>query len=306
MKLNSTICLSSLLHLFIIFPYASLVRLSELIVPSPVVKGDEARLFCLYDLEGSQLYSMKWYKDDDEFFRYVPGEPQQIKTFPTKGIDLNLAKSNGTTVMLTNVRLETGGGYKCEVSGESPYFQTNRAQKRMVIYVLPEGKPEITGNKEEYNIGDTLNVNCTTRLSKPPATIIWYINGQQAKQEYLTSHFRSTDSRGLSNSTLGLNFRVTKTQLNDGSITLKCLALVGKKYSRSRHASSVEGYRRLSSVMHLPDKNKVNKSGKPISMMSDGGTGSNSSSQKYSSLDAKVFFIPTLLLVSNFMVAEIR
>ena len=34
-----------------------------------VLLGDRAVLQCLYDLEGEELYSVKWYKQGQEFFR---------------------------------------------------------------------------------------------------------------------------------------------------------------------------------------------------------------------------------------------
>ena len=40
-------------------------------VPSFRFRGDDASLKCLYDLEGEQLYSVKWYKDGHEIFRCV-------------------------------------------------------------------------------------------------------------------------------------------------------------------------------------------------------------------------------------------
>ena len=35
-----------------------------------VLLGERAVLQCLYDLEGEELYSVKWYKQGQEFFRY--------------------------------------------------------------------------------------------------------------------------------------------------------------------------------------------------------------------------------------------
>ena len=32
--------------------------------------GNEARLSCEFDMEGGTLYSVKWYKDDNEFYRW--------------------------------------------------------------------------------------------------------------------------------------------------------------------------------------------------------------------------------------------
>ena len=44
--------------------------------------------------------------------------------------------------------------------------------------VLPKDGPKITGGKDRYSVGDTVNVNCTSKASKPAADIQWIINGK--------------------------------------------------------------------------------------------------------------------------------
>ncbi|KFM72481.1 hypothetical protein X975_22074, partial [Stegodyphus mimosarum] len=41
-------------------------------VPTAVMKGDSIWLNCTLDLESDELYSVKWYKNDVEFYRYLP------------------------------------------------------------------------------------------------------------------------------------------------------------------------------------------------------------------------------------------
>ena len=40
-------------------------------VPAYAVQGKEAVLSCDYDLEGQELYAVKWYKNGLEFYRYL-------------------------------------------------------------------------------------------------------------------------------------------------------------------------------------------------------------------------------------------
>ena len=47
------------------------LRLKNIDVPSHVLVGNEARLSCEFDMEGGTLYSVKWYKDDNEFYRWA-------------------------------------------------------------------------------------------------------------------------------------------------------------------------------------------------------------------------------------------
>ena len=39
-----------------------------------MLDGHDARLSCEFDMEGGTLYSVKWYKDDNEFYRYAGTE----------------------------------------------------------------------------------------------------------------------------------------------------------------------------------------------------------------------------------------
>ena len=67
------------------------VRLVNVNVPSYRFRGENAVLKCIYDLEGEQLYSVKWYKDGSEFFRYIPGDPdQRITTFSLPGVTVDV------------------------------------------------------------------------------------------------------------------------------------------------------------------------------------------------------------------------
>ena len=67
------------------------IRLVKLNVPSYKFRGENAVLGCLYDLEGEQLYSVKWYKDGSEFFRFIPGDQDQIiTTFKLPGIEVDV------------------------------------------------------------------------------------------------------------------------------------------------------------------------------------------------------------------------
>ncbi|MPC52523.1 hypothetical protein E2C01_046394 [Portunus trituberculatus] len=50
------------------------VRITKLDVPAVALEGDDVHLRCDYEDEsGSSLYTLKWYKDDQEFFRHQPG-----------------------------------------------------------------------------------------------------------------------------------------------------------------------------------------------------------------------------------------
>ena len=45
------------------------IELRHVGVPSFAIQGSSAILECDYDLEGQALYSVKWYKNAQEFYR---------------------------------------------------------------------------------------------------------------------------------------------------------------------------------------------------------------------------------------------
>ena len=53
---------------------------------------DKAELSCNYDLEGEELYSVKWYKDGNEFYRFIPGErDQKVTVFSLPGVQVDVS-----------------------------------------------------------------------------------------------------------------------------------------------------------------------------------------------------------------------
>ncbi|GBO18460.1 hypothetical protein AVEN_267969-1, partial [Araneus ventricosus] len=75
---------------FIIFPIISIgLKITRFEVPSLVVPGDSAILTCFYDLGKEKLYSVKWYKDHVEFFRFFPSLSPQYMAFPAPGLDID-------------------------------------------------------------------------------------------------------------------------------------------------------------------------------------------------------------------------
>jgi hypothetical protein len=72
------------------------LRLVSLKVPPTADIFQPVTLICEYDLERRNLYSIKWYKDECEFFRYMPDYEPQSQAFPTPGITLDVSKRVAT------------------------------------------------------------------------------------------------------------------------------------------------------------------------------------------------------------------
>ncbi|CAH0391084.1 unnamed protein product [Bemisia tabaci] len=90
--------------------------------------------------------------------------------------------------------------------------------------VLPRDKPHISGKRQYYQIGDEINLNCTSGKSYPASELHWYINDQKVKGPSLRSYPEIISSHGLRQTQLGLTLTVTNDLFRDGSIKFKCIA----------------------------------------------------------------------------------
>ena len=67
-----------------------------LTVPKQLILGQSASLSCKYQLEGSKLYSVKWYKNGEEFFRFMPSMEKKYEVFPVNGVTIDVSVYNGS------------------------------------------------------------------------------------------------------------------------------------------------------------------------------------------------------------------
>ncbi|KYM98383.1 hypothetical protein ALC62_10907 [Cyphomyrmex costatus] len=104
-----------------------------------VRSGESVTLSCHYDLEGLPLYTIQWFFNDREFYRFIPDRnpspPYSI--FDVDGIQVNVSKSNTNDVTLVNVSRELTGTYKCEVSAGSPSYHTGIQRAKMEVVAVP-------------------------------------------------------------------------------------------------------------------------------------------------------------------------
>jgi len=67
------------------------IQLTEVRIPKHIAREESARLECKYDLGQESLYSVKWYKDGNEFYRYVPQERPQAQYFKLPGVVVDVS-----------------------------------------------------------------------------------------------------------------------------------------------------------------------------------------------------------------------
>ena len=47
--------------------------------------------------------------------------------------------------------------------------------------VAPKGPPYITNVPAEFSIGQWVNLNCTSKPSRPAARVTWFVNGVEVR-----------------------------------------------------------------------------------------------------------------------------
>ena len=67
-------------------------------------------LWCEYDLHGEPLYSIKWYKDQQEFYRFtITDHDMALKIKIPGSFPVELGMSGMRVVHLTNISLASAG-----------------------------------------------------------------------------------------------------------------------------------------------------------------------------------------------------
>ncbi|XP_050059077.1 uncharacterized protein LOC114129323 isoform X1 [Aphis gossypii] len=211
-------------------PFINNLKLLNVRIANHTILGSSTTLKCTFDLEGEHLYSVKWYKNGDEFFRYLPKSKPNIQVFEKSGIYIDIDKSNSTEVVLKSLELSSSGTYRCEVSAEAPSFQTVFQDRDMITV---EEIPWISGLQHEYNVGETVNANCTSSKMEIHAQLVWYINNEKANSTveqgpYYKKYFAGSGQ--LVTTVLGLSFTVTDGHYKNGEIYLKCAARLSTHY----------------------------------------------------------------------------
>ena len=74
--------------------------ISEVKIPPYVILGSTVHLYCSYDLpNGTDLYMLKWLKEEKEFYRSVPKDPHRQnrrRTFQVPGVKVDIENSKVT------------------------------------------------------------------------------------------------------------------------------------------------------------------------------------------------------------------
>ncbi|CAH1405397.1 unnamed protein product [Nezara viridula] len=202
------------------------LNMSGIWVPPYAVEGEEPELECRYQAEGDTLYGVKWYKGDEEFYRYIFRSTPPYSSYEVEGVTVNMDRSDSKRVVLKNIGPSTSGTYKCEVSAEAPSFHSATAETSMTVIYKPTAGPKISGQKEQYLIGDEVNLNCTSAESYPAAHLTWHINDKQV--ESISGASEHAGARpDLIVAVTRLKFRLNSRHIKNGRTIITCVSRYG-------------------------------------------------------------------------------
>ncbi|KAA0194474.1 hypothetical protein HAZT_HAZT005583 [Hyalella azteca] len=167
---------------------SSPLRLLRTVIPDYALRGGSARLTCDYDAGESSLYSVRWFKDDLEFYRYVPRSVPSYQVFQRQGfvvdrqgfmVDVSCmlkssvpshevfqrqgfvvdeGASEASHVVARGLQFEASGQYRCEVSAEGPEFTTVIGHGTMLVLDPPRSGPSVSGLQQESKVNDSVEV----------------------------------------------------------------------------------------------------------------------------------------------------
>ncbi|XP_068984754.1 uncharacterized protein [Bombus flavifrons] len=221
----------ALLLLCSLFGTGASIQLLRLDVPKMAdPRWEKVILKCEYDLGGEDLYSVKWYKDGAEFFRFMPGSRPPGRNFSVDGIYVDVNKSDSKQVTLLGQannrrgKVNLMGSYGCEVSSEGPSFLTIYGEANMSVAIPPKERPSLRGLRPSYEVGETLQAECSSAASYPPAQLVFILNGKEVNK-VLTRELPSSASSEdniVSSTRLGLTLRLERHHFPGGTLNLSC------------------------------------------------------------------------------------
>ncbi|KAL9695266.1 hypothetical protein quinque_014551 [Culex quinquefasciatus] len=242
-----------LLSFIFTLQYLKLIRtlqLTEIVVPEVVDVRDTPTLSCSYDMGTHKLNSVKWYKDEREFFRYSPMMEQNQMIFPVEGVTVmrkapaHLCDQYSCSIQLQQLNIRSSGAYRCEISGDAPEFKLAHGTANMSVAVLPQYDPIINGLQHAYSLGDFVVANCSSDMSSPPAKLYWFINDRIVPSDFLQPQQETTidnDGFTLRYRTLEIRFHIDEVRLGKikGKLALKCLARIDAIPQGTRESTQI-------------------------------------------------------------------
>ncbi|KAL1427624.1 hypothetical protein MTO96_017320 [Rhipicephalus appendiculatus] len=131
------------------------------------VLGGSVRLNCAHNFGSLPLYSFKWFKDDKVFYTFIPRNRPPGEMYSVQGVTVDMLQSNYSSLYLKNLSALSAGAYRCEASSDAPPFLTVQDEKMLAVFEQRDMRPHITYDRESYQVGDNVLLNCTSSRSRP-------------------------------------------------------------------------------------------------------------------------------------------
>ncbi|KAG8184779.1 hypothetical protein JTE90_011565 [Oedothorax gibbosus] len=109
--------------------------------------------------------------------------------------------------------------------------------------VIPSRRrPRVSGSSSRYDVGDLVDINCTSAKETTPPILRWFINDREVPRLHLVDYgsIRSQSS-SLVSSVLGLRFHVQQHHLRQGELRLRCESTLAREILRRREEVIFEG-----------------------------------------------------------------
>ncbi|XP_023334267.1 uncharacterized protein LOC111705820 [Eurytemora carolleeae] len=218
--------------------------------------GESVTMDCKFNLENESLYSVKLYKGSKEFLHFIPEFSPPYSVYNVKGVDvhstnmsldrlrfeysgdslqslvsLNHLKNEkigfgSIRVLMAPANLLSQGLYGCEVSADSPSWDTQIVRRRLHVLVEPTTQPEINGIEANYKSGQNLHLTCISKDTYPAANITWYMAGRKVES---AGSDQLTESSGLITTRSYLNISINH------STEIKCLSSLWTHHYQSKN-----------------------------------------------------------------------
>ncbi|XP_008545871.1 uncharacterized protein LOC103570048 [Microplitis demolitor] len=219
-------------YLLLLIAGATGLKNLKISVPPMVRSGDAVTLSCIYDLQGP-LYTIKWYFNDQEFYRFVPKAMPTQNSYSVHGMKVNISTSDENSVTLINVSRELTGLYKCEVSEDLPTYHTAMKEQQMQVVDAPDTDPVILVDKHRVEPNEILKANCTSGASHPAPNVTWTLNGAALNNATMEFKIRSRkipkDKMLMTWS--GLELKASSGLFHDSRLRLRCFASINGIYT---------------------------------------------------------------------------
>ncbi|KAK8406562.1 hypothetical protein O3P69_007287 [Scylla paramamosain] len=200
--------------------------------------GGEATLGCSFHLTGTPIYSIKWYHNGTEFYRFVPTERAHAISDQSSGdffVTEVFRSDQRVTLSLSRLKPSASGNYLCEVMAEHPSFLKEAVAGEMTVLREPLSPPVIAGAQHSYHSSEEIEIKCHPRHASPTGyapVLHWLLDGRQVDHELV----RPLPARRPQHAPgLALHLPATQVVAAGGSVRAECRISLGP-HARSHSA----------------------------------------------------------------------